>query len=167
MKRRFFVRASTLGLTITAIVLTSCSTPQTRISEHPDLYQSLSPRDQALVSQGQIRIGMSEPPYGWRGGRPIEKLWATWAVARQKPGFTLITLLTHTIRITPRGTSISGRLCTIRFLIRGSRPASLILASSLLSPTAKRCRSNTSHRIRPDQKFCRVAARDERVFQRV
>ena len=43
----------------------------------------------------------------------------------------------------PRWTNISGRLCTIRFVIRGSRQASLILASSLLSLTAKRCPSNT------------------------
>jgi hypothetical protein len=73
MKRRFFVRASTLGLAAAAIVLTSCSTPQTRISEHPDLYQSLSHRDQALVSQGQIRIGMSRTA-----------VWLAWGTADQK-----------------------------------------------------------------------------------
>ena len=73
MKRRFFVRASTLGLTITAIVLTSCSTPQTRISEHPDLYQSLSPRDQAFVSQEQIRIGMSRTA-----------VWLAWGTTDRK-----------------------------------------------------------------------------------
>src|SRR5262245_25679765 len=73
MKRRFFVRASTLGLTTAAIVLTSCSTPETRISEHPDLYQSLSRRDQALVSQGQIRIGMSRTA-----------VWLAWGTTDQK-----------------------------------------------------------------------------------
>jgi len=59
MKRRFFSRMSTLSAATGALILASCSTPQTRISEHPDLYQSLSHRDQALINQGQIRIGMS------------------------------------------------------------------------------------------------------------
>ena len=73
MKRRFFVRASTLGLTTAAIVLTSCSTPETRISEHLDLYQTLSRRDQALVTQGQIRIGMSRTA-----------VWLAWGTSDQK-----------------------------------------------------------------------------------
>jgi hypothetical protein len=73
MKRRFLVRASTFGLATAAIVLTSCSTPQTRISERPDFYQSLSPRDQALVSQGQIRIGMSRTA-----------VWLAWGTADRK-----------------------------------------------------------------------------------
>src|SRR5215475_14746987 len=73
MKRRFFVRASTLGLATAAIVLTSCSTPQTRISEYPDVYQSLSRRDQALVSQGQIRIGMSRTA-----------VWLAWGTTDRK-----------------------------------------------------------------------------------
>jgi hypothetical protein len=74
MKRRFFVRASTLGLATVAIVLTSCSTPQTRISDHPDFYQSLSQRDQALVSQGQIRIGMSRTAVWLAWGSPDRKI---------------------------------------------------------------------------------------------
>jgi hypothetical protein len=67
MKRRLFVRALTLGLSAAAIVLTSCATPQTRISDPPDLSQSLSHRDQALVTQGQIRIGM-----------PRTAVWLAW-----------------------------------------------------------------------------------------
>jgi len=74
MRRRFFVRPSTLGLATAGIVLTSCSTPQTRISEHPDLYQSLSHRDQALVSQGQIRIGMSRTAVWLAWGSPDRKI---------------------------------------------------------------------------------------------
>jgi len=76
MKRRFFVRASTLGLTTGALILTSCSTPQTRISDHPDLYQTLSPRDQALVSQGQIRTGMSKNAVWLAWGSPDRKMVA-------------------------------------------------------------------------------------------
>ena len=74
MKRRFFVHALTLCLATAAIVLTSCSTPQTRISEHQDLYQSLSSRDQALVTQGQIRIGMSRTAVWLAWGSPDRKI---------------------------------------------------------------------------------------------
>ena len=73
MKRRLFLRASTLSVLTGLLVLTSCSTPQTRISDHPDLYQSLSHRDQALVSQGQIRIGMSRTA-----------VWLAWGTTDQK-----------------------------------------------------------------------------------
>ena len=74
MKRRFFVAASTLALTTGALILTSCSTPQTRISEHPDLYQSLSHRDQSLVGQGQVRIGMSRTAAWLAWGSPDRKI---------------------------------------------------------------------------------------------
>ena len=73
MKRRLFLRASTLSVLTGMLILTSCSTPQTRISGHPDLYQSLSHRDQALVSQGQIRIGMSRTA-----------VWLAWGTTDQK-----------------------------------------------------------------------------------
>jgi hypothetical protein len=74
MKRRFFLGASTLVLATGALILTSCSTLQTRISEHPDLYQNLSPRDQALVSQGQIRTGMSRTAVWLAWGSPDRKI---------------------------------------------------------------------------------------------
>jgi len=74
MKRRFFIYAATLAVATSTLVLTSCSTPQTRISEHPDLYQSLSHRDQALVSQGQIRIGMSRTAVWLAWGSPDRRI---------------------------------------------------------------------------------------------
>jgi hypothetical protein len=74
MKRRFLLRASTLSLATGALVLTSCSTPQTRISEHPDLYQTLSHRDQALVGQGQVRIGMPRTGVWLAWGSPDRKI---------------------------------------------------------------------------------------------
>ena len=74
MKRRFFIHASTLAIVGGALILTSCSTPQTRISDHPDLYQSLSHRDQALVSQGQIRIGVSRTAVWLAWGSPDQKI---------------------------------------------------------------------------------------------
>jgi len=87
VKRRFLVTASTVALTTGALILTSCSTPQTRISEHPDLYHSLSHRDQALVGQGQVRIGMSRTAVWLAWGSPDRKVVAnigggpreTWA----------------------------------------------------------------------------------------
>src|SRR5215471_4332918 len=74
MNRRFFSRASTIGVALAGIAITSCSTPETRISERPDLYQSLSHRDQALVSQGQIRIGMSRTAVWLAWGSPDRKI---------------------------------------------------------------------------------------------
>jgi outer membrane protein assembly factor BamE (lipoprotein component of BamABCDE complex) len=74
MRRRFSSGASVLGIAAAVLILTSCSTPQTRISDHPDLYQSLSPRDQALVSQGQIRYGMSRNAVWLAWGSPDSKV---------------------------------------------------------------------------------------------
>jgi hypothetical protein len=74
MKHRFFLRASMLAVAMGTLVLTSCSTPQTRISERPDFYQSLSHRDQALVSQGQIRMGMSRTAAWLAWGSPDRKI---------------------------------------------------------------------------------------------
>src|ERR1700759_510639 len=73
MLRRFLLRASALAVITGTLILTSCSTPETRISKHPDLYQSLSHKDQALVSQGQIRIGMSRTA-----------VWLAWGMTDQK-----------------------------------------------------------------------------------
>ncbi len=74
MRCRFFLRTSTLGLATSLFILTSCSTPQTRISEHSDLYQTLSQKDQALVSQGQIRIGMPRTAVWLAWGSPDRKI---------------------------------------------------------------------------------------------
>jgi hypothetical protein len=74
MTRRFFLGALTLGLAAGVLVFAGCSTPQTRISEHPDLYQSLSSRDQALVNQGQIRTGMSMNAVWLAWGSPDRKI---------------------------------------------------------------------------------------------
>jgi len=82
MKRQLFLRASTFVLATGALILTSCSTPQTRISDHPDLYQSLSPRDQALVGQGQIRTGMSRTAVWLAWGSPDRKIVGNMGAGR-------------------------------------------------------------------------------------
>jgi outer membrane protein assembly factor BamE (lipoprotein component of BamABCDE complex) len=74
MKHRFLLRVSALAAATGTLILSSCSTPQTRISEHPDFYQSLSPRDQALVSQEQIRLGMSRTAAWLAWGSPDRKI---------------------------------------------------------------------------------------------
>ena len=76
MKRRFYLGASTLALAGGALILTSCSTPQTRISDHPNLYQSLSARDQTFVSHGRICTGMSRNAVWLAWGSPDRKILA-------------------------------------------------------------------------------------------
>lgn len=62
-----------LTLAAVGLCLTSCETLETRISEHQGIYNSLSPRDQALVRQGQIRSGMSTNAVWLAWGSPSVK----------------------------------------------------------------------------------------------
>ena len=73
MKRLNFYRALTIGAAFAALFLAGCATIETRISEHPEIYNSLSPRDQALVRQGRIRDGMS-----------MNAVWVAWGTPEQK-----------------------------------------------------------------------------------
>src|SRR6266566_7696461 len=73
MRRRFSAGAPVLGIAAIVLILTSCGTPGTRISQHPEIYQRLSSRDQSLVSQGQIRPGMT-----------MDAVWLAWGTPDQK-----------------------------------------------------------------------------------
>jgi hypothetical protein len=73
MKRHIFLKALTFGLLGGAFMLGGCETVENRISEHQDIYQSLPQRDQALVTQGQIRSGMS-----------MQAVWLAWGSPEQK-----------------------------------------------------------------------------------
>jgi hypothetical protein len=73
MKRQLLNRALTFGLAASAMVLAGCSTVESRMSDHPEIYQSLSPTDQGLVSRGEIRFGMSQ-----------NAVWMAWGSADQK-----------------------------------------------------------------------------------
>lgn len=73
MKRQILLRALTFVTSASAVLLTSCSTTETRIADHPDLYQRLSPRDQQLVREGRIREGMSQ-----------DGVWLAWGTPNQK-----------------------------------------------------------------------------------
>ena len=65
--------ALTFAITAWALIFSGCRTTGGRISQHPEMYQSLSPRDQALVSQGQIRPGMT-----------MDAVWLAWGTPDQK-----------------------------------------------------------------------------------
>jgi hypothetical protein len=60
-------------ITAGALILVGCATTQSRISQHPEIYQHLSARDQALVSQGQIRPGMT-----------MDAVWLAWGTPDQE-----------------------------------------------------------------------------------
>ena len=74
MKRRSFSGALTFGFAAGALVLTSCSTIESRISDHPEIYRNLSSRDQALVNQGHIRASMSANAVWLAWGSPDSKI---------------------------------------------------------------------------------------------
>ena len=65
--------ALTFAITAGALIFSGCGTTGYRVSQHPEMYQSLSPRDQALVSQGQIRAGMT-----------MDAVWLAWGIPDQK-----------------------------------------------------------------------------------
>ena len=73
MQRRVLSVALTFGIAVGIMTLTSCSTTEARISQHPEMYQRLSPSDQALVSQGQIRQGMT-----------MDAVWLAWGTPDQR-----------------------------------------------------------------------------------
>ena len=76
MERRAASIALTFGIAACALILTGCATTGARISNNPEMYQRLSARDQALVSQGQIRPGMT-----------MDAVWLAWGTPDQKiPG---------------------------------------------------------------------------------
>jgi hypothetical protein len=87
MKRQIYLRALTLCLSASALILPGCSTTETRISDHPEIFQTLSPRDQELVKAGKIREGMSQNAVWVAWGTPDQK--AT-GVARGNPVETWI-----------------------------------------------------------------------------
>src|SRR5262245_6484904 len=73
MKRQILLRALTLGISASALVLTGCSTTETRIVDHPEIFQRLSPRDQDLVRQGRIRDGMPQGAVWLAWGNPDQR----------------------------------------------------------------------------------------------
>ena len=73
MQRRILFLALTFGTAAGTLIFTGCATTEARISQHPEIYHRLSSRDQSLVSQGQIRLGMI-----------TDAVWLAWGTPDQK-----------------------------------------------------------------------------------
>lgn len=73
MKRALIHTAMIFVFSAVGLFLTSCSTTESRISDNPQMFNSLSPRDQDLVRQGQIRTGMSQNAVWLAWGDPERK----------------------------------------------------------------------------------------------
>lgn len=71
---QFLSKVLAFGMAAGAVTLASCSTVERRISRHLEIYQSLSPSDQALVSHGNIRTGMSPNAVWLAWGSPDRKV---------------------------------------------------------------------------------------------
>ena len=170
MPRRFLLRVSTLVVATGTLILTSCSTPQTRISDHPDLYQSLSHRDQALVTQGQIRIGMSRTAVWLAWGSPDQKIVGNMGGGSTET-WVYIYYATYPVSIRRMDRGVpglsSGILSTIHSFIHTFRRVSLIPARWSLSPRAGLCPSSTWHRSRIRSKILSHLPRNGRAFLRV
>ena len=81
--------ALTFAVIAGAMIFGGCGTTGYRISQHPEIYQSLSPRDQALVSQGQIHSDMTMDAVWLAWGTPDQKIPAN---VRGHPGETWVYL---------------------------------------------------------------------------
>ena len=81
--------ALTFAVTAGALIFSSCGTTEYRISQHPEMYHSLSPTDQALVSQGQIRSRMTSDAVWLALGTPDQKIPAN---IRGRPAETWVYL---------------------------------------------------------------------------
>jgi hypothetical protein len=73
MKCRFLSWALLTTAAAGALFFGGCSTPESRISDHRDLYDSLPARQQQLVAQGQIAGGMSR-----------NAVWLAWGAPEQR-----------------------------------------------------------------------------------
>lgn len=48
-----------LGCFLGFVLLTACSTPQTRIRSNPQLFNSLPPAEQTLIQEGKVAVGFT------------------------------------------------------------------------------------------------------------
>ena len=129
------------GLAACALLLSGCSTVRSRIEENQAGFARLSQSDQALVTQGKIRGGMSQDAVFFAWGRPQQKAVGeihgvpteTWVylIATTVPsygyGWRLLRRVCRPGRILTDGmeaVDITGRFTirsTIRFIIHSPR----------------------------------------------
>lgn len=74
MKHRFSPWVFLVAAAAVTLLVSGCSTVESRISEHPDLYHSLSARQQQLVANGQITPGMSRDGVYLAWGTPDQRV---------------------------------------------------------------------------------------------
>jgi hypothetical protein len=74
MKHRFAPWVFLVAATATTLLVSGCSTVESRIAEHPDVYHSLSARQQQLVANGQIATGMPRDGVYLAWGSPDQRV---------------------------------------------------------------------------------------------
>jgi hypothetical protein len=74
MKHRFSPWGVVVAAAAVTLLACGCSTVESRISEHPDLYHSLSARQQQLVANGQIAPGMPRDAVYLAWGTPDQRV---------------------------------------------------------------------------------------------
>ena len=74
MKHRFAPWVFLVAAAAVTLLLSGCSTVESRIADHPDIYHSLSPRQQQLVANGQIAPGMPRQAVYLAWGSPDQKV---------------------------------------------------------------------------------------------
>ncbi len=85
VKRRLIFQ--TLGTCLIVLVLAGCSTTETRIAEHPEIFQHMSPSDQALVRTGGFAKGCRATRSTSPGVRRASEAKGASGESRSKPGF--------------------------------------------------------------------------------
>ncbi len=73
MKRQISSPALLACIAIFALTFSGCSTISSRIENNPTAFSQLSPSDQQLVRQGQIRTNMSQEAVYLAWGQPQQK----------------------------------------------------------------------------------------------
>jgi hypothetical protein len=74
MKHRFSPWVFLVAAAAVTLLASGCSTVESRIAEHPDLYHSLSARQQQLVANGQITPGMPRDAVYLAWGTPDQRV---------------------------------------------------------------------------------------------
>lgn len=74
MKHRFSSWVFLVAAAAVTLLASGCSTVESRISEHADLYHSLSARQQQLVANGQIAPGMPRDAVYLAWGTPDQRV---------------------------------------------------------------------------------------------
>ena len=74
MKHRFSPWVFLVAAAAVTLLVSGCSTVESRIAEHPDVYHSLSARQQQLIANGQIAPGMPRAAVYLAWGSPDQRV---------------------------------------------------------------------------------------------